>query len=195
MEAIRVVLADDHTPWPDTVWERMSTVVACLRRFGRELRPSVLDHLGLAPALGWLSAQADERSPVNVEFASGGQPRRIDPETELALYRIAEEALRNAERHADANDVVVEVVFEPGRVTLEVRDDGCGFAVPERLAGYVDRDRLGLVGMRERALLVGADLEVSSVRRHGTTVRVTLPFDRDRRQPSNSGERLASELA
>ncbi|MDX1619340.1 MAG: sensor histidine kinase [Nitriliruptorales bacterium] len=180
-------------PWPDTVWERMSTVVACLRRFGRELRPSVLDHLGLTPALGWLSEQADERSPVNVEFAARGQPRRIDPETELALYRIAEEALRNAERHADANAVVVEVVFEPGRVTLEVRDDGCGFAVPERLAGYVDRDGLGLVGMRERAALVGAELEVSSAPGSGTTVRATLPLDDEgSRAPAPEGRLVAA---
>lgn len=159
---------------PASVSGRLSDVIEALRRFGRELRPSVLDPLGLAPALEWLCQQTDERTAAMVRFNLRGDARRLGDEVELALYRMAEEALRNAERHAGATCIDVMVEFGPAEVTIEVCDDGHGFVVPERLDAFVDDDGLGLVGMRERAALVGATLDLHSAPGHGTRVAVRL---------------------
>jgi two-component system, NarL family, sensor histidine kinase DegS len=127
-----------------------------IRRFCRALRPSVLDDLGLVPALEWLLEEHGDRL-------------RLDPEQELVIFRVAQEALHNIEHHAHASRVVVRLAYDPGPLCLEVVDDGCGFDPAQDRQG-----RLGLAGMQERASLIGAVFEVLS-RPGETSVRLDLP--------------------
>lgn len=178
LERLATTTDSDRSPQgalADPLRARVGEVIACLRRFGRELRPSILEHLGLAPALEWLASQANDRGDVTCRSIARGAPRRLDSETELALYRIAEEALRNAERHADATIVELVAHFTPGQTSVTVLDDGRGFHVPPRLDTAATTGGLGLTGMQERATLVDADLDVTSTPGTGTRVTVTVP--------------------
>lgn len=140
-----------------------------IRRFCRALRPSVLDDLGLVPALEWLLTDLSRRGGPSTRLELRGEPVHLDPEQELAIFRIAQEALRNVERHARADQVVVSFAYRPGHVCLEVSDNGCGFDPCE-----VPEGGLGLTGMQERARLVAATLQVSS-RQGSTSVTLEVP--------------------
>ena len=137
-----------------------------VRRFCRALRPSVLDDLGLVPALEWLLSDLADRSGIHTVLKEKGDRLRLDPEQELVIFRVAQEALHNIEHHAMANGVVALLTYGPDRLCLEVVDDGCGFD-PQ----HVRQGSLGLAGMQERASLIGAAFKVSS--RAGATC-VTL---------------------
>lgn len=139
-----------------------------IRRFCRALRPSVLDDLGLVPALDWLLSDMGGRAGIGIALEVEGDRLRLTPEQELVIFRVAQEALHNVERHAHASRAVVRLVYDPGQLSLEVVDDGCGFD-PEQLR----QGSLGLAGMQERASLIGASFEVSSL--PGTTrIRLNL---------------------
>lgn len=141
-----------------------------IRRIARELRPEALDDLGLVNALISLCVRMDAGGRARVAWTMDGDPPTLDADRELALYRVAQEAVTNALRHADAHRVEVTLATHDGRVTLGVADDGRG------LPDGAGRDGgAGLAGMRERALLVGGNLEVASSPAGGTTVRLTLP--------------------
>lgn len=141
-----------------------------IRRFSRALRPSLLDDLGLVPAVEWLLSDLADRSEIRIALAVEGERVRLDPESELAIFRIAQEALRNVERHAQANQVNLSLVYGQAGLRLEVFDDGHGFD-PEQVREGI----LGLTGMQERARLIGADFHVSS-RPGSTRVVLDLPL-------------------
>ena len=149
--------------------------LAGIRRFSHDLRPPTLDALGVSPALEQQVAHVRERGDLSAEYRVIGPSRRLPPETELALFRIGQAALHNAELHAAATDVEVELAFEPGRVRLCVTDNGCGFEVPQNLDELPAAGKLGLVGMRERAELVGGTLQLTSRAGAGTRVTVQVP--------------------
>lgn len=154
--------------------EGMATAtIADLRRMTRDLRPSYLDDLGLVPALELLARDQSAALGIPVEFMSSGEPRRSAPEAELAFYRIAQEALRNAGRHAQAGRIELRLDFAPRGATLTVSDDGVGFDTTERAAELALGGHFGLLGARERAEAVGARFEVESAPGKGTRVRVT----------------------
>lgn len=147
------------------------------------LRPMVLDHLGLVRALRQYARQFAERTGLNVQLTSRGRERELPPAVAVTLYRVAQEALQNVWKHAQAENVAVVLDFGPERVALRVMDDGTGFDV----AGVTeapDPRHLGLQGIRERVSLLGGDLCVRSEIGQGTTVVVTLSVER---QPG-SGE-------
>lgn len=148
-----------------------------LRRFSRDLRPSILDDLGLVPAIRHLLTDAEDRSGACAELLVDGVSR-LSSEVELCLFRIAQEALRNVERHAAASHVTVTLSQRAGRVDLTVADDGSGFAVPGNNRLQAMNNKLGLMGMRERGLLLGGKFKVTSSPGEGTTVQVSLPVNR-----------------
>jgi len=145
------------------------------RRFSQNLRPPALDDLGLLPSLEELAAGLRRDQGLAVEVLALGQERRLDPETELALYRIVQEALNNVRRHARATEAIVNLRFFPDAVRVVVRDDGQGCELPEFLDDLVATGRLGLAGIYERAHLLGGRAEVCSAPGQGTTVSVELP--------------------
>jgi signal transduction histidine kinase len=146
-----------------------------LRRLTRDLRPIYLEDLGLVPALDMLARDTSTLLNIPVNFDTAGPDRRLRPEVELALYRIAQEALNNVARHAQASQAALSLNFTHAAVTLKVADDGCGFAVPESPAEMAPIGHFGLLGMQERAELVGALLKIKSAPGQGTKVDVTLP--------------------
>ena len=139
-----------------------------IRRFCGALRPSVLDDLGLVPALDWLLSDLGGRTGIQMALEVSGDRLRLTPEQELVIFRVAQQALQNVERHAHASRVDVRLAYDSGLLRLEVVDDGHGFDPV-----HVRKGSLGLAGMRERASLIGAELDVSS-RPGRTCVRLEL---------------------
>ncbi len=138
----------------------------------RHLRPAVLDDHGLLPALHSQVRDFSEQTGVNASFNSRGSMPQLSPEQQLVIYRVTQEGLSNVAQHAGARRVDVELSFV-GRTVLRISDDGRGFA---QLNGMSRNGGLGVVGMRERALLVGGQLTLWSAPGEGT--RVELTFDR-----------------
>ncbi len=154
----------------DDILADLNAAIESVRRFARNLRPSVLDDLGLLPALEWLSGQA--RTPTRLEVA--GAERRLDSAVELTVFRLAQEALNNVDKHAGAHSAAVRVVFQDGGVEVAISDDGQGFTADQAQA-RARQGHLGLTGLRERVTLAGGALEVDSTPGQGTTLRFTLP--------------------
>lgn len=149
---------------------------ASLREIARGLRPPSLDDLGLVPAIRQLVSTTEGRhDDRTVDLRLSGHPRRLPAECELGLYRIAQEALNNVDKHAGARNVRVRLSFRRDGVVLSVSDDGRGFA-----RGDADRS-MGLPGMRERASLIGGELGVESTPGRGTIVRAAVPIQPDDR--------------
>jgi two-component system sensor histidine kinase UhpB len=141
-----------------------------LMDLARLLRPAALDDHGLVAALGTHVREQNRRGPARALLTVEKGLEPLPQEVELVIYRVAQEALTNAARHADARHIEVELGHQDGRVVLEVSDDGRGFAFADEAKG------LGLSGMRERALLVDATLEIDSRPGKGTTVRLEVPM-------------------
>lgn len=148
------------------------SILESVRRFSRELRPAMLDDLGLVPALESLTSDLGRRLGLVAGLEVSGVPRRLPPEVEVALFRIAQECLRNVERHAHASRVLVAASFEDPLLSLTVTDDGAGF--DPNVDHLAIGGRLGLVGARERAQLVGGSFSVRSRIGEGTTVTVKV---------------------
>lgn len=155
--------------------ELIDSILRGVRRFSRDLRPSVLDDLGLLPALEWLMANLMEEDGIKTELKVYGDRRRLPPEAELALFRIIQEALSNVRRHSQASRVVTVVEFGEGRVRITVDDNGQGFELPGRTGDLATTGKLGLIGMHERAHLVDGTMTVRSEPGKGTTVMVDVP--------------------
>ena len=147
--------------------------VAELRSIARGLRPSVLDDLGLVASINQVVTEATERQGFESSFTIDGTVSRLPQDVELAVFRIAQEAVTNAERHAAAHRVDVALKFGDGWLELAVADDGVGFDPQSEFWG--DTQSLGLPGMSERARLVGGRLRVASRAGRGTTVDVRVP--------------------
>jgi len=138
-----------------------------LHRIGRELRPEALDDLGLVSALIALCSRVEQQGAVSVRRDLDWRLPRLSAEAELVIYRVAQEALTNVLRHADASEVIVTLTGADGWVILVVRDDGHGLPDARREGG--------LAGMRERALLIGAELQVHRGVDGGTEIVLSVP--------------------
>ncbi len=146
-----------------------------LRRLSRDLRPSVLDDLGLVPALRSLVDRNTRHAPFKASFSADPLENRLPAPVESAYFRIAQEALTNAMRHAEAAHVSLALRVQDGTVDLIVRDDGCGFNVAETLDAVESGRSLGLMSMRERAHLIGGTFEMRAEPGKGTEIRVRTP--------------------
>lgn len=145
-----------------------------LRRLSHELRPTILDDLGLVPALEFLADGVSKRVGLTV-CVDGPRDSRLPFLIETSLYRIVQEALTNVTRHAQATRVSVQIVREPHAIRCSVKDDGIGFDLPEMMARKGGRG-LGLLGIRERVEALGGELEVNSGPGKGTELSVTIPL-------------------
>ncbi|HEY7125497.1 MAG TPA: sensor histidine kinase [Ktedonobacterales bacterium] len=167
----RTLAADDR--WVEDLRELADRSLESVRRACRDLRPSVLDDLGLAAALDWLAEQTIQRGLPCV-LRVEGKRFSVSGEAELVFFRIAQEALANAWRHARARQAEVLLDYRPSVLRLCVRDDGRGFDLAQGEEPRESGAGLGLLGMRERAALVGAELMIRSTPGQGTTVEVRL---------------------
>jgi signal transduction histidine kinase len=151
-----------------------STVADELRQVSRELRPSVLDDLGISAAVRSEAESLEQRAGIAVSVRVSGKTRRIEEDVELALLRITQEAVRNIERHSDASRVDIYLEFERARIRLVISDDGVGLHPVPSASRLLAQGHLGLIGMQERARLVDGHLEFSSKPGQGLTIEVTL---------------------
>jgi len=154
---------------------QVGDAAAEVRRFSRELRPLVLEDLGLVPALRYLSSQLGEQDGIEVNLTVRGAVAGLDSDQELVLFRIFQETLTNISKHAQATAVNALVESDAEGVLLQVSDNGRGFNQPFSTNEFARGGHFGLMGIQERAQLLGGRLELESRPGKGTTVRVWLP--------------------
>jgi len=151
----------------------LERLLSQVRQISLNLRPSMLDDLGLVPALRSLLDEQGRRASVAVRFSAKNISESLDPEIQTTCFRIAQEAITNAVRHAAATQIQVDIHREEGSFRLRVYDDGRGFEMPPPQSQTIG---LGLLGMKERAALVGGRTRITSAPGKGTTVDATLPL-------------------
>lgn len=151
--------------------------VAAVHRFARELRPAMLDDLGLVPALTSYMKEIRKRTGLQIHFTASKAVTKeaLNSPRRTVLYRIAQEALTNVVKHAKASHVNICLRSSPSEIVLEVKDDGRAFSVPAALANKRSK-HLGLIGMRERAEMVDGTFKIDSTPGRGTTVCVHIPL-------------------
>jgi signal transduction histidine kinase len=180
----------------DVVLDGLGNEIDGLRHLITELRPAALDDLGLAAALEALArrAQAIDGLDVRTEIALDQDAGRLDPELESTIYRIVQEALTNVSRHAEASSAVVQIGERDAHVVVSVTDDGKGMPGADRLGPRGDglEGGFGMGGMRERAELVGGELEFGPAPERGTRVVLTVPLSG---RPSGEDVRAAEAPA
>lgn len=155
--------------------------VRLVHRFARELRPAVLDDLGLIPALHAYLKGFMTDTGIRVSLQAFDGLERADATLRTVLYRVAQEALKNVERHSKATHVSVNIEQFPQGLCMKIIDDGCAFDVDRVLKGG---KRLGLIGMRERLEMVGGSFSITSVPGKGTTIEARLPLPKIRAEKS-----------
>lgn len=160
--------------------EEILEAAESVRRIARGLRPPALADAGLVAAIRWHVRSQAEPAEAAVDLDLYDVDDVLDAEGKLVVYRVVQEALSNALRHADANRVAVRMIHGDGKLVVEVADDGRGFE-PDRALARVESGGLGLLGMHERAHLVGGELEIDSRPDAGTTVRLSVPTNSSRK--------------
>jgi len=168
----------DQAP-PDLYKENLRIVENALqqvRHLATTLRPSMLDDLGLAPALKWMAEQSASRAGFSVNFQLVRTQVRLAPEIETACFRIAQEALTNITRHAKASQVGISLNRADADLLLSVKDDGVGFDLTAMRERAMAGGSLGVLGMQERATLLGGQLEMTSAPGQGCTVELRCPW-------------------
>ena len=151
----------------------VDTLVGAVRRISTELRPAVLDDLGLPAAVEWLAEDFERRSGIPTAVHVPEHSFRLNREPANALFRVAQEALTNVARHAGAKRVEIGLDFEPTQVELTVHDDGAGITSD----ALGDRRSIGLLGMRERMQAVGGAVDIEAAQSGGTTVKARVPVE------------------
>ena len=147
-----------------------------LHRYAQDLRPRILDDLGLVPALEWMAEELAKQHKIDASTEVIGIEPTLSPEVQLLLFRIAQEALNNTRRHAEASVVVVKLEFESDKIRMTVSDNGKGFHLPNRAGDLASTGKLGIIGMYERARLAGGALDIQSELGKGTQVIAETPL-------------------
>jgi signal transduction histidine kinase len=179
----RVELARDLIPESPTeateqlrdLRKMVTRTIDSVRQFSRDLRPTALEDLGLVPALQYLVNNYMQKGGVTASLEVKGSPDGLTPDLEVTLYRILQECLMNVHKHAQATTVSVVAEFLPQLAIITVTDNGTGFTVPEEVADLARQGNYGLLGLRERAQLVGGQMIINSRPGEGTQVQAILP--------------------
>ncbi len=176
------VLAQETTIAPESLQQQIANTqllvensVSIIHDFARDLRPTMLDDLGLIPALQLHMKRFMEETGIRVSLKASAKTDQVEPSVRTVLYRIAQEALSNVASHAKASCVEVCIELINDVVHMTIKDNGQGFQVTGK-AGSNKKNRLGLIGMRERAEMIGGSLHVDSAPGHPTTIHVEVPI-------------------
>jgi PAS domain S-box-containing protein len=164
-------LSLDTRQQSESILKLVDETIQSVRRISTELRPAILDAVGLVAAVEWASGEFTARTGTKCRLDLPQDDVVIDEERATALFRIFQETLTNVVRHANATEVNVRLGEEHGNLTLEVHDNGKGVSVEQLSVS----SSLGILGMRERALLLGGDFTIAGAVGAGTTVRVQIP--------------------
>ena len=158
--------------------ESVNSIIAALRRYIGDLRPVYLEDLGLIPALEKLVDDLGLSTDIETEFTVAGTAERLPANTELAIFRIVQEALKNVQQHARASKLEVRLVIDSDGITAFIEDDGVGFVGPETPSELAGLGHFGLMGMQERAMLLGGWLSIRSEPGQGTKIVFHVPVGR-----------------
>ena len=169
----------------------LDQVIQQVRNLALDLRPSLLDELGLVPALKWYIKRQGERAGWETEYAAQLDENHLPPGVEIACFRIVQEALTNVARHAEATHVQVTVTKQDNQLLLVIEDNGQGFNVERAKTRARTGVSIGLLGMEERARLVGGELTVTSSPKTGTKLTASLPLARLNPQLATTEERIS----
>jgi PAS domain S-box-containing protein len=150
----------------------LDSMVESVRRISSELRPSLLDNLGLVAAMEWHLKEFEKRSDIKIIFNEPKEELQLADSIKIGLFRIFQESLTNVARHANAGKVGVELLQKNNQLILSIEDDGKGFDKQKA----AEKETLGILGMKERAKMMGGSYEINSVPGKGTTVTVVLPY-------------------
>jgi PAS domain S-box-containing protein len=160
----------------EDIKKQVRSILQGVRHFSQQLRPSILDDLGLVPAVRWLASDLTKNYGIVADVEVTGEQRQLSPEAELMIFRIVQEALTNVRKHSEANRVCVRAEFADHNTKLTVSDNGKGFEIPARVGDLARTGKLGLTGMQERAHLLGGTLTIDSEAGKGTTVAIEVPL-------------------
>jgi signal transduction histidine kinase len=164
-----------------TMSAHIDSTIQTVRRISTELRPGILDDLGLVAALEWQAAEFQKRNGIKCEVVSEVAEPILEEELNTAFFRIFQESLTNVLRHANATRIDVRLWEETGNLLMEIRDNGRGISESD----WTNTRSIGVLGMRERAALLGGELTITGAPDQGTTVRVRIP----REQPATTESR------
>lgn len=155
-----------------TIMNLLDTTIKTVRRIATDLRPSILDDLGLIAAIEWQSQEFGNRSGISTEFNTTMDEFKYAPAIAVGMFRICQESLTNVARHADASKIRISLEEENEKILLTIRDNGKGFD-SWKIGG---KKTLGLLGMKERTLMMGGEFRIESLPGKGTTLMVTVPI-------------------
>jgi PAS domain S-box-containing protein len=158
------------------VEDKVSDIVMHSKNISRRLRPDILDSLGLVPALRSLVESFRGQTGVRIHFYYKEPSQKVDPDRSLAVYRIAQEALNNVRKHAQANEVFLNLIMKNDSILLTIEDDGIGFDYEETVENVATEGSLGIMIMKERVALVGGEFRVESEIGKGTHVVAEIPL-------------------
>lgn len=178
-QRVQIILMRSQEPQKQNLIEVRDLVqrsIDNLRRLIRGLRPIYLEDLGLSTSLEMLANETAQNNNLSVGFKTTGSEIRLDPRIEMSLYRMVQESLNNAAKHARPASVSVRLEYSAAQIKIEIKDDGRGFTPPSDPNGFPRQGHFGLLGLRERADLIGAELKLSSAPGKGTRVLISLPI-------------------
>ncbi|MGE5107875.1 MAG: sensor histidine kinase, partial [Sphingobacteriales bacterium] len=153
--------------------EMADDTIKTVRRISSELRPSLLDNLGLVAALEWQSREFEKRTGIKTRFAAEAPFIKLPDKIATGLFRIFQESLTNVARHAQATSIHLSLKIENNKILMNINDNGKGF-IPGNIK---NNETLGILGMRERALILGGKYIIQSEPGEGTMVKVIIPID------------------
>jgi two-component system, NarL family, sensor histidine kinase UhpB len=171
VEGLATAIPDDLRDQLDELRETARQGTEDVRRIARQLRPEALEDLGLQSALAALATAFGEQAHIRVNRHLEPPRLPLSEEEELVIYRVAQEAMTNVVRHAEARAVELRLEGSDDHVVLTVRDDGRGMPPAAQASSH------GIRGMRERAMLIGAELAITPAPGHGTEVKLLIPLD------------------
>lgn len=167
-KSVKAKLEDLHT--------HVTGALGNLRRCAQDLRPRIIDDLGLVAALEWMAENLMKDYGIEAGVEVVGAERSLPQELQLLLFRIAQEAVSNIRKHAEASRAQIRLEFGDNKIVLVVKDNGRGFELPQRMGDLASVGKLGLAGMQERAQLIRGNLKLQSEPGKGTTVTVEVPI-------------------
>jgi two-component system sensor histidine kinase DegS len=141
-----------------------------------ELRPSIIDNLGLVSALRWLTERMNSESNTQTVFTTNSTEQKLAPQIEVHMFRIAQEALNNIKRHSNATEAVIFLEFYDEYLKMTIQDNGKGFATPKKISSLAANDKLGLIGIHERSDFIGGKFRINSSPGKGTTLSVEVKY-------------------
>lgn len=153
--------------------KQTNSIMIGIRRLSQDLRPAALDRLGLIPAIEWLTEDITKYSGIPIKVTFKGEERRLSEEKELVLFRIVQEAVRNIAHHSRATQAEITIECSEN-IGITISDNGQGFTMPKKADDLQNKGKLGLVGMMERAQLIGAVLQIKSEPGKGTDITISV---------------------